>query len=357
MPLRTQPAVWAIALSVGAGAAYLGCFLEVVFLSSSWARILCSAALGPLIALQFRLAHDAGHECHFLSQRLNRLVGRAHILRSYHSFSCWIYFHNYRHHAFTNLKGADYILVPLTKEEYDSLSPLQKLLERSYRTMSWVGLYYFYEIWWKKMLFPPNQSVKRLRSDYYLDFIIIVLFLSAQLCLISYAAHDEFGYLYLLMLAIVLPFFVFNWMVGFVSFFNHTHPGAPWFRTKDEWSFYIGQVCCTIHMKVPRWMVFFVTDLELHGAHHVDPRIPIWKLTPAEQEIVQRAQNDIVADSWTLEKCREIMRRCKLYDYEAFRWLDFDGQSSTEVVQVDDITGRRPSGVAAKEGLSVRQFY
>jgi omega-6 fatty acid desaturase (delta-12 desaturase) len=116
-------------------------------------------------------------------------------------------------------------------------------------------------------------------------------------------------------------------------------------------------VCCTIHMKVPRWMVFFVTDLELHGAHHVDPRIPIWKLTPAEQEIVQRAQNDIVADSWTLEKCREIMRRCKLYDYEAFRWLDFDGQSSTEVVQVDDITGRRPSGVAAKEGLSVRQFY
>jgi omega-6 fatty acid desaturase (delta-12 desaturase) len=86
-------------------------------------------------------------------------------------------------------------------------------------------------------------------------------------------------------------------------------------------------------------MIFFLTDLGLHGAHHIDPRIPIWKLEPAEARIVAEASEDIVIEPWTWTRHREIMRCCKLYDYEANRWLDFNGRATTPVIEVGRTTG------------------
>ncbi len=80
----------------------------------------------------------------------------------------------------------------------------------------------------------------------------------------------------------------------------------------------------------------FLTDVGLHGAHHIDPRIPIWKLEPAEAQIVADAHDDMVIEPWTWAHHREIMRCCKLYDYEANRWLDFDGRPTTPVIEVGE---------------------
>src|SRR5690349_4120825 len=38
-------------------------------------------------------------------------------------------------------------------------------------------------------------------------------------------------------------------------------------------------------MAVPRWLIFFITDLGLHAAHHIEPRIPIWKLDAAQRHL------------------------------------------------------------------------
>ncbi len=323
--LRTQSVGWAAFLSLAAAAAYMACFLGAAFLASIWLRVACSLATGPLIALLFRIAHDAGHDCHFTSRRLNRIVGRLSNLPAYHPFSLWLLFHNWRHHAFTNLKGRDYIWVPLSKEEYDRLTWAGRHMERFYRTTIGVGAYYLCAIWGRKMLFPRRRFVQKLKLVYFLDSIAVVGFFCAQLAVLSIGAHDLNQFAARVLLSIVLPFLVFNWMVGFVSFLNHTHPMVPWFSRRDEWSFYTGQVTCTVHMGVPRWLIFFVTDLGLHGAHHIDPRIPIWGLDRAESQIITDAHADVVMERWTWRKHREITRRCKLYDYHGHRWLDFDG--------------------------------
>jgi len=106
-------------------------------------------------------------------------------------------------------------------------------------------------------------------------------------------------------------------------------PRESWFARRDEWSYYIGQIHCTVHMGVPRWMIFFITDVGRHGAHHVEPRIPIWGLKQAEQRVVADAGSEIVLERWTLAKHRVILRRCRLYDYDQHRWLDYDGRPTT----------------------------
>lgn len=332
--LRSQTFWWAAFLFLSAVGAYVACFIGAAYADLLWMRVLCSLALGPLIALLFRIGHDAGHESHFADRRLNRWVGRLSILPSYHPYSVWLHFHNGRHHAFTNLRKRDYIWVPLTQLEYDRLSVAERALERAYRTMIGVGLYYLYAVWWRKMFFPSRVVVMKVKRDYMLDSFIVLLFFGVQLTVLAAGAAGVADFAARFALAIGFPFVVFCWLVGFASFLNHTHPQVPWFARPAEWSFYVGQVHCTVHMEVPKWMVFFLTDVGLHGAHHIDPRVPIWGLDKAEPRIRATAPEEIIVEKWTYRRHREIMRCCKLYDYDAHCWQDFGGRRTAPPIPV-----------------------
>jgi omega-6 fatty acid desaturase (delta-12 desaturase) len=332
LSLHTQAAVWAAFLSLSAGMAYAAAFFAVGY-GPLWLQVPGSAALGPLTALLFRIAHDAGHGSHFARAKLDRLVCRLSLLPSYHPHSVWILLHNGRHHAFTNLRDNDYIWIPRAKGDYDALSWPRRLLERAYRTSPGVGLYYLCVVW-AGMILLRRSLVRKIKYIYVRDALIAAGFFGLQLTMLSLDGHSLAVFALRVLLAIVFPFLVFNWLVGFASFLNHTHPRVPWFAKREQWSFYQGQVHCTVHVRVPKWMIFFLTDLGLHGAHHIDPRIPIWKLEAAEKQILADTREDIVIEPWTWARHREIMRCCKLYDYEANRWLDFSGRPTGPVIEV-----------------------
>lgn len=331
VPFHAQAAIWAAFLWFSATAVYTAAFFGTGY-GPLWLKVLCALALGPLIALLFRIAHDAGHGSHFARARLDRIACRLSLLPSYHPHSIWILLHNGRHHSFTNLRDSDYIWIPRSKADYDRLSAVGRLIERVYRTTPGVGLYYLCAIWAGMISVRPSL-VRKVKPVYVRDALIAAAFFLLQLVLLGLDRPDLGTLAARAALAIVLPFLVFNWLVGFASFLNHTHPQVPWFAKRERWSFYQGQVHCTVHVGVPKWMIFFLTDVGLHGAHHIDPRIPIWKLEPAEARIREEAGEDIVSEPWTWARHREIMRRCKLYDYEASRWLDFAGRPTTPVIE------------------------
>lgn len=334
-PLRTQKAAVAVALSLSAAAAYLVCFLGAAYSGPLWLQILFSGAVGPLIALLFRVAHDAGHGSHFANAGLDRLTCRLSLLPSYHPHSVWLLLHNGRHHCFTNLRDNDYIWIPYSKQDYDRLSPARRLLERVYRTTLGAGLYYLCEISLRMILVRP-ALVRKVKAVYVRDALVAGGFFLVQLVALALDRPDASVFATRVLLAVVLPYLAFNWLVGFASFLNHTHPRVPWFSRREQWSFYEGQVRCTVHVGVPAWMVFFLTDLGLHGAHHIDPRIPIWKLEPAEERILDASREEIVIEPWNMARHREIVRCCKLYDYDAHRWLDFAGRATTPVIEIGE---------------------
>src|SRR2546423_129157 len=80
-----------------AAGAYLICFCGAAYSGPLWLQILFSLAVGTLIALLFRVAHDAGHGSHFANVRLDRLTCRLSLLPSYHPHSIWLLLHNGRH--------------------------------------------------------------------------------------------------------------------------------------------------------------------------------------------------------------------------------------------------------------------
>jgi omega-6 fatty acid desaturase (delta-12 desaturase) len=335
---RHQHTAVGIILFLSAVLAYITSFIAAVVMEPIWSRIIVALALGPLIALLFRIAHDAGHGCHFPHRLLNQIVGNIAILPSYHPYRVWRLFHNGVHHAFTNHRDRDYIWVPLSYEEYSARNSLQRLVTRVHRTIWGVGFYYLTEIWAGHMIFPGKTVRPRLTPSYVADSLFALGFALLQVLAII-ILHQALGRVISVQslavdisIAMIVPFLILNWLLGYVSFLNHSHPQVPWFASTDEWSFATGQIRCSVHMSVPMCLIFFITDLGLHATHHLEPRVPIWKLVKAQQKFVQKIHDEGVFEHWSPKLQREIFRQCKLYDYQNHQWLDFSGCPTTRPI-------------------------
>src|SRR5262249_42318454 len=104
----------------------------------------------------------------------------------------------------------------------------------------------------------------------------------------------------------------------------------------------IGPEALTVHVKVPAWLATLTHDICEHPAHHVLPSIPCYRLRAAQARLAQLIGARSLEVPLSPRLLADIMRRCKVYDYDQHRWLDFAGQP-TSARTLDDGT---PAGAA-----------
>ena len=326
---------------VGAAGLYAALVAGAV-LAPYWpAQLACGIAAGFLIGTLFTVAHDACHGSFTGSDRLNRLLGRLCFLPSLTPFTSWEYAHNRIHHSYTNLRGRDYAWAPFSKAEFDRLPRLRQWLERHYRSWFGMGTYYLVEYWWKHLLFPPAAERAEMghRRAFVLDRLLVAGFLLAQVAALwAWVASAEpadreaalTSFAGLVVAAVVVPFLVWNWLMGFIIFQHHNHPRVAWYASREEWDFFAAQVESTTHVQLP-WAFEWVSgSIMQHTAHHVNPKVPLYHLTAAQHALEQAYPATIVAERWTMLSLARTLARCKLYDYENHRWLNFRGRGTTE---------------------------
>lgn len=316
---------WGLAAFLAA-ASYYTLTLAGIYLADSLAvKIAFGAANGLAIGLLFIVGHDACHGALMRTPWANALLGRLAFLPSLHPYVAWAYSHNALHHSWTNLKGRDPVYAPLTVAEFDRLSPLQKRRERFERSMAGVGLLYLRTIWWRFEIAPDNVHSRAMRrvGPYAADRALVFLFLALHLAFAVYVANGRIGALAaLVLLAILLPFLVWNWLMGFVTYHHHTHPSLQWFDDEKEWTFFRGQILGTAHVVPPALIDLLLFRIMQHTAHHVDPTIPLYRLRTSQRTLAGLAPTY----QWTLSECLSLFARCQLYDYQRRQWLDFAGR-------------------------------
>jgi len=300
----------------------------VLFLISTHPRwtiaLPLSIAQGMLIARAFVLGHDACHGALFPSRAWNRAVGRALFLWTLTPYTLWEFGHNSVHHGYSNLKTRDYVWTPFSPDEWRRLPRWRRALERLYRSPWGFGFYYGLEIWWNRMFFASLFSMSSFRVSYLWDNLLNASFTAAEVAAVwRWAPHDQrwsiivFGFL--------LPFAIWNYLMGFAIYCHHTHPDVRWFDSRAEWSFYEAQVCATTHTTFPWGFNWFMHNIFEHTAHHVDTGIPYYALNDAQQRLEQLCGPDIVrVEIFSLRAFRAQMRHCQLYDYRKHRWMRFD---------------------------------
>lgn len=334
--------------SVGKGLALLGLGLSVytictlVVCSAAmpiWARAGASLMLGVAIAMLFIIGHDACHGSLTPSATLNQWIGRIGFLPALHPYTSWEYYHNGLHHGQTNIKGLDPVYCPFTKAEFDALPRWRQQLEKVYRTPFGVMLYYGVEYWWRGNLFPINHHKPLLnaRPEFRRDQAMVLGFLGLQaaLCvLLNVHWATPFGFNAAeaaldLTFVLLVPHMFWNWLMGFTTFQHHTHPLTRWFRNREAQSFFERQVRNTVEVVFPRWIEVILHDIMAHTAHHVAPRIPLYNLKGAQTSIQAAYPQDVVRVNFTVKGYLDTLRRCRLYDYDHHRWLDYDGTPTT----------------------------
>ncbi|MEW6438300.1 MAG: fatty acid desaturase [Pseudomonadota bacterium] len=279
---------------------------------------------GQAIGSLFVIGHDAAHGSLTGSPKLDRFIGMLAFLPSLHPICTWEVEHNAMHHYRTNLKGHDPVYPPMTLEEFSALSPFQKRLHRFYRSLSGFGFFYLFDIWWPMLIMrrsPHSQKIPM--SLVILDFTPVALFFVFQVAMCWYFASTPAMVAWNLLLALTLPFLVWNYVMVFITIQNHTHPSVKWFDNRDEWNFYRVQVAGTVHTVLPPWLDFVFNRVFHHTAHHVDQKIPVYRLVESQKKLEANFNEDVKVVLFSLSEFRRVLYECQLYDYRNHKWSPF----------------------------------
>lgn len=309
---------------------YLAAVAGAVALAAWPAKLVCAVIAGATIASLFVIGHDAAHGAFARGRRLNGWIGRIAFLPTLHNFSLWQVAHNRLHHVDVNVKGLN-SWSPLSKAEFDALPVWRRLLERLYRTPLGLGAYYLKERWWRDKFFPRRRHAVGARGIFFADFALLVAWLTAFLGLLVYAGAAGLpgGPVATVIWGFVVPFAVWNALMGGTIYVQHTSARVPWFRSRDEWERVRRQEDLTVHIEVPRWYGLISHHIMDHPAHHVMPKIPLYNIGAAQRRLNELLGERAVRERFTPRYLLDTMRRCKLYDYEGHRWLGFDGRPTS----------------------------
>jgi omega-6 fatty acid desaturase (delta-12 desaturase) len=122
----------------------------------------------------------------------------------------------------------------------------------------------------------------------------------------------------------VLPLIGTHWLIGFVIYLNHTHPDIVWYDDPVEWSRRQVQLEGSAGVRLGGLRhVLLPRRIMNHTVHHLDPGVPLRSLKPAQQDLVASRGDAVVSWNWSPLRFREILTRCKLYDYEARKWRTY----------------------------------
>jgi omega-6 fatty acid desaturase (delta-12 desaturase) len=270
---------------------------------------------GFSVAGLFVLGHDAAHGSLFDSKRLNAVVGRLTMLPSLHVTSAWEFGHNRVHHGHTLKQGMDFVWHPITADEYAEMGRFARLRHRFEWSPFGAGAYYLREVWWNKMItFPPP---KRNARDFRRDKAIVAAFAFGVLAVLLIAS-GPIG-LWSWVKVVVIPFLLFCQAIGWVVYVHHISPEIRWWPRR-EWNRYRGQVeGTTVLHGPPGWDLFFHWIM-VHLPHHVDMRIPSYRLEEAAEAIKAAYPDDVDERPIRLRDYLRATRECKVHDFQTGEW-------------------------------------
>ncbi len=319
---RSNSRAWAL---VAQAVAVWGVLLTALVFADAWYFVLpLSIATGLAVASLFILGHDAAHGALFESKRLNRSVGRALFVPSLHIFELWVLGHNRIHHGHTLREGMDFVWHPATVADYLAMNRFARARHRIEWSAFGSGFYYLRSVWWQKMhRFPaPQRYAVATRKDKQFLFTITAIALVVTAGLSNVASLGVLGTVWMIVKLFVLPFVVFSWTIGFAVYVHHIAPDIKWWPRR-AWNSFHGQVEGTTILKMPKIIDKLVFhNIFIHVPHHVDTRIPCYKLVQAADAIVA-AFPEATGRKYRFADFRKSTRVCKLYDFEKQTWLPY----------------------------------
>lgn len=225
----------------------------------------------------FIIFHDCGHQSFFRSKRANAFWGTITGILTFTPYHHW-HANHARHHATSgNLdKRGQGDVWMMTVEEYLAASPKEKLQYRLYRhplIMFLLGPLFLLLITHRLVRRKANRAE---RIGVYATNTAIVALAVAVSLLIGWQQ-------YLIIQGLIL---YFGLMAGMWLFYvQHQFEDVYWSAGK-EWDFVAASLDGSSYYALPKVLRWFTGSIGFHHIHHLNPRIPNYRLAKSHEALV-----------------------------------------------------------------------
>ena len=234
---------------------------------------LALVAAGFLVRI-FIIQHDCGHGSFFRSRRANHALGVLCSMLTLTPYATWRRQHAGHHGVWNDLdrrlSGVDIYSSCLTVAEYQALSPWRRRWYRLTRhpfvanillpPLIFIVLY--------RVPFDTPKAWRRERRAVYATDLALVLAIGGLGFLVGF---DRVATVQLPVM--VLASIIGVWLFSVQHRFEHT----LWAR-RGEWRFADAALHGSSHLRMPRPLQWFTGNIGLHHIHHLNPRIPNYRL-------------------------------------------------------------------------------
>lgn len=247
---------------------------------SYWATLALSVVTAGFIVRIFIIQHDCGHGSFFRSRRANDWVGRLCSPFTLTPYAMWRRQHAGHHANWNNLdrrmSGTDFYSTCLTVDEYRALPRWRRRVFRVVMhpivSLVLVPPLVFFVLYRLPFDAPRSWTMERW-SVHATNLALLLLF--AVLVAV-------FGLRNVLL--VHLPTSIIASIIGVTLFsLQHRFEAALWARN-DVWSPAAASLRGSSYLRLPRLLQWFTGNIGFHHVHHIDPRVPNYRLEACHRD-------------------------------------------------------------------------
>ncbi|MCM2277502.1 MAG: fatty acid desaturase [Oligoflexia bacterium] len=242
------------------------------------ATLALGALAGMFLVRTFILQHDCAHYSLFRSRRINETVGCTLALLTFTPFHNWRIVHNLHHATSGDLdrrnQGDIWLM---TVEEYLRSDWLRRTGYRLFRNPLFLfglgpSLYFLVRRRFPVKLAPTLKQ--EIRNVHLTNIALFVFY--GTLCW-------SLGPWRLAM--VLLPIVVTGSSVGTWLFYIQHQFETGYWRRSEKWDAFEASLSGSSYYELPAWLNWFTADIAVHHIHHLDCRVPNYRLRDAMREI------------------------------------------------------------------------
>jgi len=242
---------------------------------SHWIALPLSLLAAGFLIRIFIIQHDCGHGSFFRSQRANDIIGRVCSVITLTPYAFWRRQHARHHGSWNNLdrraaSGLDIYSSCMTVAEFLQLARWRQWLYRAaYNPLvSHLVLPPFVFLILYRVPFDAAKGWRRERRAVYLTNFAIAGLICGLGLLVGFGP----------VAAVQLPTMVIGSVIGVWLFsIQHRFEQTQWMPGKG-WDFATAALHGSSHLDLPRVLQWFTGNIGFHHVHHLNPRIPNYRL-------------------------------------------------------------------------------
>ncbi|MFN0080809.1 MAG: fatty acid desaturase family protein [Prosthecobacter sp.] len=271
-------------------------------------KLACSVLSGLLLLRLFVIYHDQQHNALLPKSKLAEWLMRGFGLLALSPSSIWRSSHNHHHHHNSKIKGSHIGSFPImTKDHFLKASKSARWIYLFMRHPLTI-LFGYLTVFLHGMCLRPFVTKPREHLD-----CLLALLVHAGIAALLLV---KFGWLAWL-LAQVIPHFITYAIGSYLFYAQHNFPDVS-FYDKAGWTYERAALESSSYMKTGRLMAWFTANIGYHHIHHLNARIPFYRLPEVLREIPELQKPKV-----TSLHPREILRclRLKVWDVELQRMV------------------------------------